>query len=77
MKFSLRSVITPAADTLRESKYLTDETNTGWGIKRGAFSTASRDVNDNVTHMPIARQRLGKHISEAYTLINTNTSIAR
>jgi hypothetical protein len=29
-----------------------------------------------VTHMPIARQRLGEHIPEAYAL-NNRTSIAR
>jgi hypothetical protein len=29
-----------------------------------------------VTHMPIARQRLAKHIPEAYAL-NNKTSIAR
>jgi hypothetical protein len=30
-----------------------------------------------VTHIPVAGQRLGKHISEAYALNNRSTYIAR
>jgi hypothetical protein len=89
MKVSLRSAITPAAfdehvltpyDTcgaFSDPKYLAVEANSGWGIKRGAFSTPSRDINDTVMHMYIAGQRLGKHIPEAYALNNRRTSIDR
>jgi hypothetical protein len=41
----------------------------------GIYSLKSEDII--VTHMPIARQRLGKHIPEAYALNNRTTSIAR
>jgi hypothetical protein len=34
------------------------------------------NIQHSMTHLPIARQQLGKHIPEAYAL-NNSTSIAR